>query len=457
MLQLVASSTEANGTSLPVRWCISRDTLADLKENRVTNPHILIVVVKKGIGEVTRKLIPLENLMEYLDFNRAGDHTVLSSIVWHKDGDVRKLRVLFMGGRLHGKHYGMPTLLDENDQLLILQSAFEKGGIEFSDEAEITISVAAEHFAKPPWKWEQFWVNLWFERPPRDRCEFRKRRLVAYTIQPFIILPFLFFITALRAIIALYLLSILKRGINFKPIFHPWNYSSIDVWIGGEGCGTLITQDSKHNDRFNKYFLILPFTPLVGIIIFIGACIGNAVWSYEASIPQLIGVSILGQAVISLAFLIIFLIYFACEMIHEYFQPRIRTLLGRIESSRISDVMGPGFVYALPVLTTIMLLFVTVAFGLITYFIGWQAVLMLICAIFFSFVACYIIMRYLVSRSVEQGSTVSPYQEPQGLICENKPLQVNYAALPAEQQTLHLRFKYIKARVCKQFPVGSFS
>jgi len=49
---------------------------------------------------------------------------------------------------------------------------------------EQQVLVPVEVFAKEPAAWEKAWVNLFFRSRPGDQCDFRKRRLFAYTIQP---------------------------------------------------------------------------------------------------------------------------------------------------------------------------------------------------------------------------------------------------------------------------------
>jgi hypothetical protein len=47
---------------------------------------------------------------------------------------------------------------------------------------QITVMVDEKFMAKKPWDWE--WTNWLYETKPRDQCQFRKRRILAYTIQP---------------------------------------------------------------------------------------------------------------------------------------------------------------------------------------------------------------------------------------------------------------------------------
>ena len=48
----------------------------------------------------------------------------------------------------------------------------------------VAIDVPEGVFAKEPPQWEKNWVNLFFRGRPDDQCDYRKRRIFAYTVQP---------------------------------------------------------------------------------------------------------------------------------------------------------------------------------------------------------------------------------------------------------------------------------
>jgi hypothetical protein len=58
----------------------------------------------------------------------------------------------------------------------------------------IDIDMPSGCFAKEPSDWEKNWVNFFFKNKAVDQCEFRRRRMLAYPVQPFVFaVIFLFF------------------------------------------------------------------------------------------------------------------------------------------------------------------------------------------------------------------------------------------------------------------------
>ena len=90
MIRLFVESPGQANPNLALRWCVDKETLDELKEKGVKNPQLLLVVAQHpdqwSVREIERKLIPLDQAMEWLEFNRPGRHTIYATIVWD-DGD----------------------------------------------------------------------------------------------------------------------------------------------------------------------------------------------------------------------------------------------------------------------------------------------------------------------------------------------------------------------------------
>jgi hypothetical protein len=95
---------------------------------------------------------------------------------------------------------------------------------EFSSDP-VEVMVPKECFAKEPSQWEKNWVNHFFKNKCDDQCHFRKRRIFAYTIQPFILLS----IILLRLFLLLVALIVGMRTSSLKYIIHPMTYNFSDV------------------------------------------------------------------------------------------------------------------------------------------------------------------------------------------------------------------------------------
>ena len=456
MIKLVASSDEGVGARVPIRWCISKDVLEELAEKQAVRPHLFVVVTHGG-REIERRLIPLDGMMDYFDFHRAGDHKILATILWHKAGDLRKLRAVVHGGRAHGQKHMEYRVLDQEGNLLLPEFYWSLNDIHHLEEEaeELTISVAAGHFANEPSRFEQWWVNLWFHDSPRDQCSFRKRRFLAYSIQPPLALLFVVFITALRACAALGLLLIAKRGINFKAVVRPWNYNTDDVWhkVKYYNAGTFFTKTHDGRDRPDWFFILAPFTPIVGILGFVCGFAANVGMELGYSLLALVAMGVGIQIGLSVIFCLIGAIYLLHAILASSLAEVNRSVRHFFGSRRVQG----AFILAL--LTTVL--------ATVWYFVGLQAALMLLVRIL-GVVAGIVIMGWIVWRVIDailsRSSPWNPDEVPsrlarqyrgyEALLCDNRPLKVAIQALPRERQTVYLRFQDFKAKVCKPFALG---
>jgi hypothetical protein len=103
------------------------------------------------------------------------------------------------------------------------------GGYLLEDMTVIKVNVGKEFFAPEPKEWEKWWVNLWFDWPAHDQCSFRRRRILAYTVQPFAVLLFVLWHSLWRIGAALVFLLIGFHGVKFTPIVHPFRDKLNDV------------------------------------------------------------------------------------------------------------------------------------------------------------------------------------------------------------------------------------
>ena len=229
----------------PLRWCVDKEVIEKLKQCGIKNPHILLLIFHLGDAytgdnddlaydeywswrsDVERKLINLDKLIDYVQFQRSGKHRIIATIVggnatiknrylykrflWSSDDCyLSDLRLVDQRGRL--------------DTRLIFGYMFNIGN------AEIDIVVPDELFANEPPEWEKKWVNLWYEGPAKDQCHYRKRRLLAYTIKPPLALMWYSFTLLVRYVAAAFLLMCGMRYIDFRPLIHPISYYTDYIW-----------------------------------------------------------------------------------------------------------------------------------------------------------------------------------------------------------------------------------
>jgi len=399
-MKLVANNNTAGNPTVALRWCLVPEDIVYLEDNNIFNPHILLIVVNNK-KEVDRQLLPVSDLMTYISFNHSGNNTVLATIVWHKDG-LKKLRNYYIGKGKYGyenNFYNYSTDTLENTDSYGLDS--------------LTVNISTDFFAPEPPEWEKSWVNLWFENKPKDQCQFRKRRILAYSIQPPLILLYVIFLVFWRTLVALFWFVIRTRTkVNFIPIIHPFKADNEDVWFEAERRGRNIFLRDKNFSKRNDYKLAgILFHPIAVIVfsailivvdltiikIFLGW------WSY-----------LLGSLAVSVAIIIIVLIIF---------------------------VVG------------------IVGIWLVGIFKNWQKKS--------SKDKHMLKMRRQKEKEAKKSEAIKLANEAKKLTqqaefdklknefslvsCDNGPIIPKLKALPKEKRTIHLRFLDLKARVCKPF------
>ena len=270
MLRLIFDpEKKAQSATMPVSWCISKDTLEELKKNNILDPMILIITVK-DMQEKSRQLAPLDALMDYIQFQTAGENKVIAMIVWSYEKTSKKrkkqLNKRFMtfssicGGV---KFYNYPVLDAEGE----LRDKIEYSG----ESAEITVDVPSQLFAKEPAKWEKRWVNLWHETSTIDECHFRKRRILAYTLQPPIMLAYVIIWPIMRFAAALFLALMGYTKVDWMPVLRVFSYNTDDIWSDLEyDKSTYMIRTIGKDAKFeHKTWYLSPFSPLFVILCFL--------------------------------------------------------------------------------------------------------------------------------------------------------------------------------------------
>lgn len=226
----IGIDSEIQGTSVPVRWCLSRDELNKLAETG-EKAYILLLVVSdtgKDCSE-TRYLIPVAQMMEYINFYIPGEHKIFATVMWgkHKGEDIN-LRKRFLSRESCG--YSR-SLYDYDEKKL-----YERG-FNFKDFGvhKFGVNVPKEIFAKEPPAWEKSWVNWFYEGKPKDQCYYRRRRLFAYSIQPLLVLFCFFALEIATLFITGALLMVGTKGIGFRKIIHPLMESFASIWDKTDG------------------------------------------------------------------------------------------------------------------------------------------------------------------------------------------------------------------------------
>src|SRR5271166_3039921 len=245
MFQLQISDTDATSGSIPVSWCLDEETIKELADKKIANPQVVICVSPVNteggyhVKKEYRKVVPLKDLMTYVEFRSAGPNRIWGFISYMGRG-ASHTRYL---GKKDGEF--QTNILDwDGEQYAHFLLDFETYEARTSKvykglSQPIQVEVPAGVFAPEPAPWEKAWVNLFFKDKVVDQCEFRRRRLFAYSVQPLIMLVSLI----LRFLLLVAGAAMLARNFSFKWLLHPLMYSLDDcLEIFDNGCAVIFHQ-----------------------------------------------------------------------------------------------------------------------------------------------------------------------------------------------------------------------
>lgn len=257
--ELHIADTDVSSGSISVGWCVPKEVLARLNELKINDPQVVIVVSPEEnyhIKKEYRKVVPLKDLIGYVDFRVSGKNRIWGFISQLSPRETKNRFLTKDEGEYRSttlEYYGKDWSFSSKD------NGF------YSDP--VKVYVPAECFAPEPSQREKAWVN-WLHRDKCvDQCEFRRRRLFAYTVQP------LLFAMLYTAILLTTLGALLygSRKFNLDLLKHPLAASPYNLLEMFEDGSIFI---SKEEAGFKKY-LKLPLMPLflIGSAVVVWACL----------------------------------------------------------------------------------------------------------------------------------------------------------------------------------------
>ena len=292
MLELHIPDSEVQSGTVPVSWCVDKSTLKTLAEKDVAEPYLLLVISPQenySKQREVRKLVPLRDLMTFVEFHAPGVNRIFGLIVWvHHDVGKKALRPLqeCYLRRFYGR-YDTDMLEEDGDEILEGRRTYD-GMTEVN--ASLDVTMPRECFAKEPPEWEQRWVNMAWRSMPEDQCDYRRRRLWAYSGQ--VVIGAIVYAFRLAAALFLLLLFGLRK-IDFGSLLHPLRCVTSDIWSdafeeGDEACGTYFVP--KWTKRRFRY-LFLAFMPALVIPMFLILKYGVGFSASAASLWALAGIA----------------------------------------------------------------------------------------------------------------------------------------------------------------------
>ena len=235
MLQLQIADANISGGSVAVAWCLDHEVLNELAKKGVVDPQVIIVVAPTKnyhLSKESRKVVPLKDLMTYIECRASGKNKIYGLISMRQAKEAREHYLAKEDGAYRnnvldydGETYSS-RLLGVEDEYDIEKKTYKY----LSPPLEIEVPKGV--FAPEPSAWEKSWVNHFFRQKVVDQCDFRRRRLFAYLVQPFII----GFFNLVRSIILLAGLLTGARNLSLKYLFHPLTYGlkdTFEIWEKG--------------------------------------------------------------------------------------------------------------------------------------------------------------------------------------------------------------------------------
>ncbi|MFH1404704.1 MAG: hypothetical protein ABIH21_01240 [Patescibacteria group bacterium] len=385
MFKLIVKSEQAQSATIPVSWCAERALFYDLQIRVDGDQELFVLLVVIGPnGKEKRYLRPLSEGMAYVPFFSPGENTIYGMVVWQKGNSHLGCQCL----NFNNEYYANHVLKFKSDNGNDLDEPLVVGRFNHIGFTSIKVEVAEGFFAKKPPQWLASWVNFFYGKScPDDECDFRKRMIIAFTIQPILLAIWIPIVVVARTLFALWFIAIGVKPteIGWSAIIHPISEKNENVnW-------NIVFPDSCWwNIKIKNYKLesMVMFSPLALIIfagvVFVCLCIGGKepieLQSYTATLAT--SVLIVALLIESFAFSVSKIELGSVRFKARLFQPIGSLVRGEAPRDR------PWFAY--------------------------------------------------------EDNTAY-------LLCDGSPRPLAFAELPKKQKTVYLRFQDLKARMCKPF------
>ena len=239
---------------IPIRWCVSREVVQELRDKGISSPHFLISVTNAG-HELERRLVPLADEMVYLQFTRPGQNVVHATIVWHRydNGDELKKAIFSLYGfdRRGYPQYSHEVLTYGKDGF----TDFDEDIGRHPGQETLSVEVPAEMFAKEPPRWLKRFVGYFFDVNNVDQCHFRRRLILSILAIPLAVLWVIGKeLVTVGSLIVLLVAG--RREINFHPVLNPIRYAPDDTWQDVHSSFWFVKKNG--DDRFDPVLAINP-------------------------------------------------------------------------------------------------------------------------------------------------------------------------------------------------------
>lgn len=234
----IVCSDNDQGPVMNVGICVNAPLRERLKADGITNAH-LFVVARQGNRDILRKLVPIAKGHVHIEFDRPGEFTIDTMVVWPgAEVTVSSMFRLLMGTR-NGRYYDY-DIYDQYEDYKIRRS-FEGYFGTGRRERHVVVKrvqhhssqqtvVVADNFAEPPPAWLVTIVRWYFADNDRDQCHFRRRTLWSIPLT-LVVLPLHYLIKFVGLV--LYGLTGFVYGLNAKYAVRPYSNGSLSLVFSG--------------------------------------------------------------------------------------------------------------------------------------------------------------------------------------------------------------------------------
>jgi hypothetical protein len=259
--ELKLTEIDVTSGSIPITWCLSKKWL---ESNNIRDYWVLFIVAPptpSGRNAEWRGYAKLSDMMAYITFYRPGKNRVYARLSNHKE--TVKDWMSRYEGHWKNEYVNYPSLSFELDEY---QEGKWNFRLSFPNRpwCSLDLDMPTECFAAEPCDFEKTWVNWLWRDKSVDQCEFRKRRIFAYSIQPFLFL----FAILLRFIVAFAVAFAVStmgcKKVNYSPLWMPLSTSIKDIVNDIDGTHFVI---KKLPEPFCYVFmLVIPLALISGIL-----------------------------------------------------------------------------------------------------------------------------------------------------------------------------------------------
>jgi hypothetical protein len=199
--ELRLTETKADVGSIPITWCVDKEWLF---KNSNSEQYVLLASAPPENGgdkAEWRGHAKLSDMMAYVTLYRPGKNRIIARVSDKAEIDEWVTRSRY-GDRWQSNVMAFPESHwsdARKEKCKYMLTKGWRGADRLWNYLDIDMPTGC--FAKEPSDTEKKWVNFFFKNKAVDQCEFRRRRMLAYTVQPIVFsVIFIFYALAISCI-----------------------------------------------------------------------------------------------------------------------------------------------------------------------------------------------------------------------------------------------------------------